>query len=52
MQIKFNAGTIQDKGNQKKKSKDNQLKQEAFNHPLVSDAIEIFNGKIVDVKIL
>jgi len=52
IQIKFKAGTIQDKGNQKKKSKDNQLKQEAYNHPLVADAIEIFDGKIVDVKIL
>jgi DNA polymerase-3 subunit gamma/tau len=28
------------------------LKQEALGHPLVTDALEIFNGKIVDVKIL
>ncbi len=28
------------------------LKQEALSHPLVTDALEIFNGKIVDVKIL
>jgi DNA polymerase-3 subunit gamma/tau len=51
MKIMFKAGTIQDKGNQKKKSRDNQLKQEAYNHPLVADAIEIFDGKVVDVKI-
>ncbi|MCJ7772607.1 MAG: DNA polymerase III subunit gamma/tau [Desulfobacterales bacterium] len=52
LQIKFKAGAIENKKNQKKKSKDNELKQEAFNHPLVADAIEIFDGKIVDVKIL
>jgi len=28
------------------------LKQEALSHPMVTDALEIFNGKIVDVKIL
>ena len=28
------------------------LKQDALNHPLVSDAIEIFNGRIVDVEVL
>ena len=28
------------------------LKQEALSHPLVTDALEIFNGNIVDVKIL
>jgi hypothetical protein len=25
--------------------------REALNHPVVADAIEIFNGKLVDVKI-
>ncbi|MBW2265994.1 MAG: DNA polymerase III subunit gamma/tau [Deltaproteobacteria bacterium] len=28
-----------------------QLRKEALNHPVVMDALEIFNGKIVDVKI-
>ena len=28
------------------------LKQEALSHPMVTDALEIFNGKIIDVKIL
>jgi DNA polymerase-3 subunit gamma/tau len=37
--------------NQKKKSKNNQLKNKAMSHPLVADAIEIFDGKLVDVKI-
>jgi DNA polymerase-3 subunit gamma/tau len=35
-----------------KKKKDKQLKQEAISHPLVADAIEIFDGKLVDVKVL
>jgi DNA polymerase-3 subunit gamma/tau len=37
--------------NQKKKSKNNHLKKKAMSHPLVADAIEIFDGKLVDVKI-
>jgi len=28
------------------------LKQKAISHPLVADAIEIFDGKLIDVKIL
>ncbi len=39
-------------GQNQKKKKDNQLKQEAISHPLVADAIEIFEGKLVDVKVL
>ncbi|MGD9133085.1 MAG: DNA polymerase III subunit gamma/tau [Desulfobacterales bacterium] len=36
----------------KKKSQNNQLlKQKALGHPLVADAIEIFSGKLIDVKI-
>ncbi len=35
-----------------KKSGVDRLKQEALSHPLVADAVEIFNGKVVDVKIL
>ncbi len=35
-----------------KKKQANQLKQKALDHPLVADAIEIFDGKIVDVKML
>ena len=41
-----------DDGNSKKKSQnDNLLKQKALSHPLVADAIEIFNGKLIDVKL-
>ena len=39
-------------GHTQKKKKDKQLKQEAISHPLVADAIEIFEGKLVDVKVL
>jgi hypothetical protein len=36
----------------KKKSQNNHfIKQKALGHPLVADAIEIFNGKLIDVKI-
>jgi hypothetical protein len=30
---------------------DNQLKQKAISHPLVAEAIDIFDGKLIDVKI-
>jgi DNA polymerase-3 subunit gamma/tau len=39
-------------GHTQKKKKDKKLKQEAISHPLVADAIEIFDGKLVDVKVL
>ena len=29
-----------------------QLKQQALSHPLVAETVEIFSGKVVDVKIL
>jgi len=36
----------------KKKSRnDHHLRQKALSHPLVADAIEIFSGKLIDVKI-
>ncbi len=38
--------------NHNQKKKDNQLKQKAISHPLVADAIEIFDGKLMDVKVL
>jgi DNA polymerase-3 subunit gamma/tau len=39
-------------GHNHQKKKDNQLKQKALSHPLVADAIEIFDGKLIDVKLL
>jgi len=35
-----------------KKDRDNHLKKEALSHPLINDAIEIFNGDVVDVKLV
>ncbi len=35
-----------------KKEETRPLKNGAFNHPLVADAIEIFNAKVVDIKTL
>jgi len=48
--------TATNKQNSEKKqqgeNQNNNLKQKALSHPLVTDAIEIFNGKVVDVKII
>ena len=35
----------------KKKELEAQARQQALSHPLVAEAIELFNGKVVDVKI-
>jgi DNA polymerase-3 subunit gamma/tau len=43
---------VTDIGGPKKKSQnDTRLKQKALSHPLVADAIEIFNGKLIDIKL-
>ena len=42
----------QNNDTQHKKNQASRLKQEALSHPLVADAIEIFDGSVVDVKIL
>ena len=36
---------------QKKKERETQARQEALNHPLVAEAVELFDGKIVDVRV-
>jgi DNA polymerase-3 subunit gamma/tau len=46
------ANVDQEDDNQYKRDRAGRLQQEALNHPLVTDAIEIFNGKVIDVKIL
>ena len=35
-----------------KKKDENQLKSEALSHPLIAEALEIFDGKLMDVRIL
>ncbi|MEE4265579.1 MAG: DNA polymerase III subunit gamma/tau [Desulfobacteraceae bacterium] len=42
----------QSMGDHNQKKKNNQLKQKAISHPLVADAIDIFDGKLVDIKVL
>ena len=37
---------------QKKKAQDDELKQQALSHPMVSEVVERFQGKVVEVKIL
>jgi DNA polymerase III subunit gamma/tau len=39
-------------GDAQKKKEKKQLQEEALNNPLVTKAIKLFNGKIVDIKIL
>lgn len=51
MQIVITAKKIPSGEDQKQKSNDLDLKNNAISHSLVADAIEIFNGQIVDVKI-
>ena len=52
MEVIITAKKIQNFENQGKKSHAKRLKQEALSHPLVTDTIDIFDGNIVDVKIL
>ena len=52
MEVIITTKKIQNLENQGKKSHAKRLKQEALSHPLVTDTIDIFNGNIVDVKIL
>jgi DNA polymerase-3 subunit gamma/tau len=52
MELIIKTKTIEDGENRQKKTRAGRSKQEALNHPLVADAVEIFNGKVVDVKIL
>jgi DNA polymerase-3 subunit gamma/tau len=51
-EIRLTSGTAPDDNFQKKKSRDNELKKKALCHPLVADAVEIFEGKLIDVKII
>ena len=35
-----------------KKDDEKKLKEEALNHPMISEAIEIFKGRIIDIKLI
>jgi len=50
--LSINAGRKKDyQDKKKKKTEIERLKKAVLDHPLVADAIEVFDGKIVDVKI-
>ncbi len=51
-EIQLTPAVLEDANPQKKKSQDNLLKKKALGHPLVADAVEIFSGTLIDVKIL
>jgi DNA polymerase-3 subunit gamma/tau len=52
MEVIIAAKKIQTLEDQDKKNHAERLKQEALCHPLVTDTIDIFNGNVVDVKLL
>jgi hypothetical protein len=35
----------------KEKKKISRLKQEALGHPLVMEALELFDGRVIDIKV-
>jgi phage pi2 protein 07 len=51
MDIRLTPGAAANDNFKKKKNRDNELKKKALCHPLVADAVEIFEGKLIDVKI-
>ena len=52
MEIDVHAGSASTADTIKKKKEDNKIKSEALSHPLVAEALEIFDGKLIDVRIL
>ena len=52
MEVAIKAKKEQNNDAQDKKNQADRMKREALNHPLIADAIEIFDGKVVDIKIL
>ena len=52
MNLTIKAKNKQNSEKKQGENQNNNLKQKALSHPLVTDVIEIFNGKVVDVKII
>ncbi len=52
MDITIIADTVSNEEAKQKKNKADLMKQEALSHPLVSEAIDVFNGKVIDIKLL
>jgi DNA polymerase-3 subunit gamma/tau len=49
--IRIHGKAIDPQDRKKKKEREEQVRQQALSHPLVAEAIELFRGKVVDVKI-
>jgi len=49
-QVDFVTEIVKTRGEDKKKSIETRAKKDALRHPLVGDTLEIFNGRVVDVK--
>ncbi len=52
MNLTIKAKNKQNSEKKQGENQNNNLKLKALSHPLVTDVIEIFNGKVVDVKII
>lgn len=52
LQIDIVTRVLADTGNQVRKEAEAQLKNEALRHPLVDGVVEMFDGKVLDVKLL
>jgi hypothetical protein len=52
MNLVLDTQVNEDSNRGKKIKQEKQIRDEAVRHPLIADAIEIFNGDIVDVKVL
>ena len=50
--IHITSEDSQDNGKQTNGNQESRLKNEALSHPRIADAIEIFDGKVLDVKLL
>jgi len=50
LQVTIHSGAIEISDHREGKEEEQQRKNEALRHPLVQDVIEIFDGKVVDVK--
>jgi DNA polymerase-3 subunit gamma/tau len=51
MRIKLVENIQDSQAKQQKKKETNRLKQDALSHPLVMEALEVFDGRVIDVKI-
>jgi DNA polymerase III subunit gamma/tau len=51
-EVKLTIADTAANGSLKKKTQDDERKQKALNHPLLADAMDIFNGTLIEIKVL